>query len=286
MDERPQMHGKTCVITGATSGIGYETAKALAEQDASLVLVGRNEEKSIRTVDRLIDLSGNDKIEYLLADLSVQEEIRRLADNIRDRYQHLDVLVNNAGAIFFSRRESADGLEMTFALNHLGYFLLTNLLLDLLKQSAPSRIVNVASAAHQGASIDFDDLQKTKQYSAMKVYGQSKLANLLFTYELARRLQETRVTVNAMHPGFVGSNFGKSSTGLLGKLLMPVLHLFARSPRKGAETVVYLASSKEVEGVTGQYFIDKAPAESSAASHDTETAQRLWRVSEELTGLR
>jgi len=285
MNERVQMRGKTCVITGATSGIGYETAKALAAMGASLVLVGRNEQKSIRTVDRLTELTGNDNIEYLLADLSVQQDIRWLAGDIRERYQQVDVLINNAGAIFFSRKETADGLEMTFALNHLGYFLLTNLLLDVLKHSAPARIVNVASAAHQGASLDFEDLQRTGHYSAMNVYGQSKLANLLFTYELARRLQGTQVTVNAMHPGFVGSNFGKSS-GLLGKLLMPVLHLFARSPRKGAETVIYLASSTAVEGVTGQYFIDKEPAKSSPASYDTETAQKLWRVSEELTGLR
>ncbi|MEJ2051778.1 MAG: SDR family oxidoreductase, partial [Calditrichota bacterium] len=268
-----------------TSGIGYETAKSLAEMGASVVVIGRNKEKSIHTVEQLTQLTGNEGIEHLLADLSSQEEIRNLAKKIQERYDHLDVLVNNAGAIFFRRQETKDGLEMTFALNHLGYFLLTNLLLNLIEQSAPARIVNVASASHRGASINFDDLQSEQSYSAMKAYGQSKLANILFTYELARRLENSQVKVNALHPGFVGSNFGKNS-GWLGKAIMPFLHLFARSPEKGAETAVYLAASPEVDGITGQYFIDKKPADSSPASHNVKTAQKLWEVSEQLTGLR
>jgi len=275
---------KRCLVTGATSGIGKVTARDLAEQGASVVIVGRNQEKSKRTVEQIQQETGNAQVEYLLADLSIQEDIRHLAEKYTDRYDRLDILINNAGAIFFSRKETREGFEITFALNHLGYFLLTNLLLDLLRRSAPARIINVSSEAHRGASINFDDLQFEEKYSPMRVYGQSKLANILFTYELHRRLDNENLTVNALHPGFVASNFGRNA-GVLGKIMMPILHLFARSPKRGAQTSIYLASSPEVEGISGKYFIDKQPATSSEESYDLQIAARLWKISEELTGL-
>jgi NAD(P)-dependent dehydrogenase (short-subunit alcohol dehydrogenase family) len=214
----------------------------------------------------------------------VQAEVRKLADAFRERYQRLDVLVNNAGAIFMSRQVSRDGLEMTFALNHLGYFLLTNLLLDLLIASAPARVVNVSSGAHLGGKINFADLQLERSYTGFGAYSQSKLANVLFTYELARRLQGTGVTVNALHPGFVATNFGRSNGGLFDPLFRLIQRFGALTPEKGAETTVYLAVSPEVEGVTGKYFANCKPAASSALSNDETTARRLWEVSEQLTG--
>lgn len=284
LKSNPYMIDKQCLVTGATSGIGKVTARDLAAQGASVVIVGRNQEKSEHTVEQLRQETGNTQVEYLLADLSIQKEIRRLAEKYKDRYDRLDILINNAGAIFFSRQETQEGLEMSFALNHLGYFLLTNLLLDLLKRSAPVRIINVSSESHRGASINFDDLQCEEKYSPMRAYGQSKLANILFTYELDRRLENDNIIVNALHPGFVASNFGKNA-GLLGKIVMPVLHLFAKSPKRGAQTCIYLASSPEVEGVSGKYFIDRQPATSSEESYDPQIAARLWAISEELTGL-
>ncbi len=278
------MEDEICMVTGATSGIGAVTARALAEKGATVVIVGRNAEKSEATANLIQQQTGNPKVEYLLADLSVQEEIRRLAEQFKSRYPRLHVLVNNAGAFFMSRQLSADGLEMTFALNHLGYFLLTNLLLDILKASAPARIVNVSSHGHRGRKITFEDLQSQGRYAPMQAYGRSKLANLLFTYELARRLEGSGVTVNALHPGFVATNLA-ANNGWLVRLFLPLVHLFAISPEEGAQTAIYLATSPEVEGVTGKYFVDKKPVESSPESYDRETAARLWQVSVELTGL-
>jgi len=276
--------GKRCLITGATDGIGKVTAEALAGKGAEVVLVGRNQVKTKKTLDEIQERTQTSDIEYLIADLSNQDEIHRLVKDYKHRYDTLDVLINNAGAIFTSRQETEDGLEMTFALNHLGYFLLTNLLLDVIEQSTPARIINVASEAHRRSIIEFDDLQSEDNYAPRKVYGMSKLANILFTYELHRRLKNQDITVNTLHPGFVASNFGKN-TGFFGKILMSVLHLFARSPEKGAETIIYLASSRKVDGVSGKYFIDKKPAHSSDISYDQDIAKRLWTVSETLTGL-
>jgi NAD(P)-dependent dehydrogenase (short-subunit alcohol dehydrogenase family) len=278
------MKDEICMVTGATSGIGAVTARALAEKGATLVVVGRNAEKSEATVNHIRQQTGNPQVEYLVADLSVQTEVRQLAEQFKSRYRHLHVLVNNAGAFFLSRQLSADGLEMTFALNHLGYFLLTYLLLDVLKASAPARIVNVSSNGHRGMKINFEDLQSQGRYAAMGAYGQSKLANLLFTYELARRLEGSGVTANALHPGFVATNLA-ANNGWLARLFLPLVHLFAISPEEGAQTVIYLATSREVEGVTGKYFVDKKPVESSPESYDREAAMRLWQVSAELTGL-
>jgi NAD(P)-dependent dehydrogenase (short-subunit alcohol dehydrogenase family) len=277
--------GKVCLVTGATSGIGEVTARELAKQGATLVIVGRNRQKAEATIEEIKSRSGNENVEYLLADLSSQKEIRSLAQEFKSRHDRLDVLVNNAGAVFSEYGETEDGIERTFAVNHLNYFLLTNLLLDTLKAGAPSRIVNVASDAHQGAELDFDDLGAKQNYGLMRAYGRSKLANVMFTYELARRLEGTGVTANALHPGAVATNFGSNNTVWYARPLLALFRLFATTPEKGAETSVYLASSPEVEGVTGQYFANKKPVASSKASYDEETARRLWGVSEELTGL-
>jgi NAD(P)-dependent dehydrogenase (short-subunit alcohol dehydrogenase family) len=219
-------------------------------------------------------------VDYLLADLSSLNDIRRLAKEFKNRYPRLDVLVNNAGGLFLKREVSVDGIELTFALNHLAYFLLTNLLLDVLKANAPSRVVSVSSAAHIGARLDFADLQ----VSGWDGYKRSKLANLLFTYELARRLEGTRVTANALHPGLVASDFGANNRGLF-RLMKPVINLFAISNERGAQTSVYLASSPEVEGVTGQYCVRRKPVRSSETSYDRVAAARLWEVSAAMTGL-
>jgi NAD(P)-dependent dehydrogenase (short-subunit alcohol dehydrogenase family) len=220
----------------------------------------------------------------MVADLSAQQGVRQLAETFKGRHQRLDVLVNNAGAFFMSRRENVDGIEMTLALNHLGYFLLTNLLLDTLKASAPARIVNVSSAAHERAQIDFDALQGDGKYRGMQSYGQSKLANVLFTYELARRLEGTGVTVNALHPGLVATNFG-ANNGWFVSLIKRLVTVFSISAEEGAQTSIYLATSPEVEGVTGKYFVNQQPVPSSPASYDEATASRLWQVSAEMTAL-
>ena len=278
------MQGKICMVTGATSGIGLITARTLAQQGARVIVVGRDPERGATTVGRIVQETGNPRVDLLLADLSARAEVRRLAGEFQHRFARLDVLVNNAGALFTRRHLSADGIEMTFALNHLGYFLLTNLLLDTLKASPPARIVNVSSDAHRGARMNFSDLQGERRYGGWRTYSQSKLANLLFTYELARRLEGTGVTANAMHPGFVATGFSRNNRGLFG-LLMRVAQLTALSPEQGAETLIYLATSPEVEGVTGRYFVKKRPVESSMASYDRSAAQRLWQLSSELTGL-
>ena len=228
--------------------------------------------------------TANPSVDFLLADLSSQQEIRRLAGDFESRYSRLDVLVNNAGAIMLSRRESVDGIEMTLALNHLAYFLLTNLLLDTLKSSAPARIVNVSSNSHEGAILDFNDLQNRRRYRGFRAYSWSKLENILFSYELARRLEGTGVTVNALHPGLVGTNF-LANNGALGRLLKMVVGIAGMSPERGARTSIYLATSQEVETVTGRYFLQEHEVPSSVASYDEDAARRLWQASAELTGL-
>jgi len=284
MTDQWTIKGKKCLVTGATSGIGKVTARELASLGAHVIIVSRNEEKCKNTIREIQQDIGNRTLEYYVADLSVQQEIRDLVDRFAEQHDSLDALINNAGALFTSRKESTDGIEMTLALNHLNYFLLTNLLLEHLKNAPSARIINVASAAHHGATIDFEDLQKEEKYSGMNVYGQSKLANILFTYELDRRLQDEPITVNAMHPGFVGSNFGKNNGGLI-KLAMSVMHIFARSPEEGADTAIYLASSPKVQEVSGKYFMDKRQKRSSEESYNEQMAKRLWEVSAELTGL-
>jgi NAD(P)-dependent dehydrogenase (short-subunit alcohol dehydrogenase family) len=279
------MKGKTCMVTGATSGIGEVTARELARRGARVLIAARSAERCAATVERIRAETGATEVESLVADLSSQADLRRLAQQVRERCARLDVLVNNAGGMYLTRRESVDGIELTLALNHLSYFLLTNLLLPTITASAPGRIVNVASEAHQGGSIDFDDLQSERRYSGWRAYQQSKLANVLFTYELARVLDGTGVTVNTLHPGFVRTHFFRKWEGWIGWLVRSSAALVALTPEQGARTSIYLASSPDVANVTGQYFVKEKPARSSSRSHDQSTAQRLWRVSEELTGM-
>lgn len=278
------MRDKICLVTGATSGVGLVTAQALAQQGAMVLLVARNPDRGAATVKRIVQETGNPNVDVVLADLSSQSQIRQLAAAVQRRCAHLDVLVNNAGALFTQRRLSADGIEMTLALNHLGYFLLTNLLLDRLKASASARIVNVASNAHMGGRINFADLQGQHRYGGWRAYAQSKLANLLFTYELARRLDHTEVTANAVHPGFVATGFGRNNRGAFAWLIR-LAQFAALSPEQGAQTLIYLASSPEVQGVTGKYFVKKRAVTSSKASYDYSVARRLWDVSADFTGL-
>jgi NAD(P)-dependent dehydrogenase (short-subunit alcohol dehydrogenase family) len=278
------LRGQVCLVTGAASGIGAATARALARHGAAVVLVDRDAETGAATAGQIARETGNGAVEFLQADLSAQEEIRRLARRFESRHHRLDVLVNNAGAIFSRRQESVDGIEMTFALNYLGYFLLTNLLLDTLKASAPARIVNVSSRSHARARIDFDDLQSRSRYHGLRAYAHSKLAIVLFTYELARRLEGTGVTANALHPGLVATGFGMHHSGILG-LVMRLFRPAFISPEQGARTSIYLATSPEVEGVTGKYFVRCEAVPSSPASYDMDTARRLWQVSAAYTNL-
>jgi retinol dehydrogenase-12 len=278
------MQGKVCLVTGATSGIGLVASRELARQGAHMVLVGRDATRTAAAVAHIQEQTGSKEVETLLADLSSQEQVRQLARAFLERHQRLDVLINNAGAMWVERRLTADGLELTFALNHLAYFLLTYLLLDTLRACTPSRIINVSSGAHHGVDLPFDDLMGQKQYNGWRAYKQSKLANLLFTYELARRLEGTGVTVNALHPGWVATGFGKDN-GWKGRLLHFASGLFALSPEKGARTMVYLATAPEVADVSGRYFVREQARSSSAQSNDTAAARRLWEVSEQLTGL-
>jgi retinol dehydrogenase-12 len=278
------MQGKVCLVTGATSGIGLVTARELARQGAHVMLVGRNPVKTTTAVAQIQAETGNREVEALLADLSLQHQVHELARQLRERHPRLHVLVNNAGGMWLKRELTADGMEMTFAVNHLAYFLLTHLLLDTLHASAPARIVNVSSEAHRKASIDFDDLTGERSYSGWRQYCRSKLMNLLFTYELARRLAGTGVSVNALHPGWVATGFG-GNNGWKGRLLQMVARWFAISPEQGAQTVLYLATSPQVASVSGHYFIQEREVPSSQVSHDEAAARRLWQVSEELTGL-
>jgi retinol dehydrogenase 14 len=279
------MGEKVCMITGATSGIGKATAMELASMGASVVMVGRDLGRGEAALAEIKEQSANASVDLMLADLSSQQEIRRLADEFKETYPRLDVLVNNAGLFRSERITTADGLETTFAVNHLAYFLLTNLLLDTLKASAPSRIVNVSSGDHASGTIDFDDLQKEKGYKGAKAYSQSKLANVLFTHELARRLEGTGVSANCLHPGAgIRTNFGSGVSGVFGFMVRAMGPLM-KSPEKGAETSIHLASSPEVEGLSSRYFAKKAGARSSVVSHDERLARRLWEVSEDLTNL-
>jgi retinol dehydrogenase-12 len=278
------MDGKVCMVTGATSGIGKVTARELLRLGAKVVMVGRSQERCDITAEQFRKETGSELVDYLVADLSSQAEVRRLANNFLGRYDRLDVLVNNAGGFFMKRQESVDGIEMTFALNHLNYFLLTHLLLECVQASAPARIVNVSSNGHRGARINFDDLQGERIYSGWRAYAQSKLANVLHAYQLSRRLDAGRVTVNALHPGFVSTRLARNN-GLVFQLVMPLMRIIARSPEEGARTSVYLATSPQVQGVTGKYFEDSQVVPADPAADDEATAQGLWRVSMEMTGL-
>jgi NAD(P)-dependent dehydrogenase (short-subunit alcohol dehydrogenase family) len=282
------MHGKTVVITGGNSGIGLETAVALAQAGATVVITARDPERGKRAIDDIKARSGSNDVDLVVFDLGELASTRAGAAELLDRCPRIDVLVNNAGVVLTDRKVTGDGFESTFAVNHLGPFLLTNLLLDRIKASAPARIVNVSSTAHRGArrGMPFDDLQNEKRYSGMQVYSQSKLANILFTNELARRLAGTGVTVNTLHPGTVRTGYGRDgdTKGILAvgiKIAAP----FFLSAAKGADTSIYLASSPDVADVSGEYFIKRKVRKASAAARDEAAARRLWDVSEQLAGI-
>ncbi|MBW6474843.1 MAG: SDR family oxidoreductase [Anaerolineaceae bacterium] len=276
------MLNKLVMVTGATGGIGKETARALQQMGAHVVIVGRNPQKTADVVAEMKSQNpSGGEVDGLVADLSSLADIRRLAEEFKQKYDRLDVLVNNAGAYFNKREISVDGFEMTFALNHLGYFYLTNLLLDLIKSSAPARIVNVSSGAHAMGKINFDNLNAKGLFVGWTAYGTSKLMNILFTRELSRRLEGTRVTVNALHPGFVATNFGHNGNGI-GKWLIQLTQRSALTPEQGAQTSIYLASSPEVSGVSGAYFSESKIVQPSKAAQDDDLALRLWEVSEQL----
>ena len=285
----PDMQGKTVVVTGGNSGIGLETAEALAGMGARVIVTARNADKGRAAVAGIVQrLGGHAQLQLVVFDLADLTSVRRGAEEILEQAPRLDVLVNNAGIVLTERHETVDGFEATFGTNHLGPFLLTNLLLDRLRASAPSRIVNVASTAHNAArkGIPFDDLQSTRRYRGMRVYGESKLANILFTSELARRLAGSGVTANSLHPGTVRTGYGADgdAKGFLA-FGLKISRPFFLSPAKGARTSVYLASSPAVEGVTGEYFDKCKQAKTRRWAQDAQAAQRLWQVSEELVGL-
>ena len=282
---RGGMDGKVVLITGGTSGIGKATAIALAAMGANVTITGRNRERGEKAVKEVRRESGNEEVELILADLAVQAEVRRLAEEFRERHDRLDVLVNNAGLVISKRTETPDGMETQFATNHLAPFLLTNLLLDLLEKSAPSRIVTVSSEGHRWGKMDLGDLQSTKRYRGFPVYGMTKLANIMFTYELAERLRGTGVTANTLHPGGVSTNFGNNNNGVM-TLLFRAFKPFMRTPEQGADTVIYLASSPDVEGMTGKYLADRKIKVAADAAYDEGLQKKLWEKSEELTGLK
>ncbi|MCP4422375.1 MAG: SDR family oxidoreductase [Chloroflexi bacterium] len=277
------MQGKICLVTGATAGIGEATAHMLAQQGATVVGMGRNPAKNENSTRRIKEETGNPNVEYLLADLSSQKDIRAAVEQFKNRYNRLDVLINNAGATFGKRQESADGIEMTFALNHLGYFLLTNLLIDVLEASAPARVINVSSSLHKLGKINFNDIPFENKYSRSKAYRRSKLANIAFTYELARRYCHQEIAVNAMNPGLVATNVGKSAGGAAERIKGLVDKIAGLTPEEGAQTIIYLATSPEVAGVTGRYFVKEKSIPSSKISYDLAFNRQLWTLSEALT---
>jgi NAD(P)-dependent dehydrogenase (short-subunit alcohol dehydrogenase family) len=278
------MDGKNCVVTGASNGIGRETARVLASMGASVALIGRDTARGRKALE-MVRASAiyPDRISYFQADFSSLAEVRDLSRQLRVQYERIDRLINNAGAMFVRRQETADGFEMTFGVNHLAAFVLTANLLDRLKAGVPARIINVASDAHLRARLDFDDLQSTRSYSGIAAYGRSKLANIYFTRSLAARLEGSGIAVNCLHPGFVRSGFARNN-GLLGKMAMTLTSPFALSVRKGADTVIYLASSPDVAELTGRYFYQRKEAHVSAEALDDAASERLWRKSSEMTG--
>lgn len=279
------IEGKLCVITGATSGIGLAAAERLASLGARLLLVGRDKARGEAALARIHRAAPQAKAAIRYADLAGLDEMKRLAAEIAAAEPRIDVLINNAGAMFTERSVSMDGLERTFALNHLSYFVLANVLRERLAAAAPSRIVNVASDAHRGNRLDFDDLQAARHYRGFTVYGRSKLANILFTRELARRLAGGGITANCLHPGFVASRFGDNNGGLFGIGIGLAKRFAALRPEQGAETVVYLAASPEVAGKSGGYYEKCRERQPSAAAQDDAAARRLWLESARLAGL-
>ncbi len=279
------MAGKSVLVTGGTGGIGKATATGLAALGARVGITGRDPARTEAAAAGIRAAPGSPAVDAFAADMSVQAGVRRLAAQVLDTYPRLDVLVNNAGGFWAHRHVTPDGLERTFALNHLAPFLLTSLLLDRLTVSAPARIVTVSSGAHARGRIDFADLQGERNYSGQRAYSQSKLASVMFTYELARRLEGTGVTATVLHPGVVRTSFGAEDQAAYLAVMIRVARLFMKTPAQGAATPIYLASSPEVEGITGRYFVNRKPKTSSNASYDTTAAARLWQASIDLAGM-
>ena len=276
------MQNKICIITGANSGIGKATAIGLAKMNATIVMLCRDKERGESAQNEIIELTGNNNVDLFLCDLSSKKDIHNFAIEFKSKYQNLHVLINNAGVMLSKKDISVDGFEMNFAVNHLAPFLLTNLLLDILKKSAPSRIINVGSAAHRMGKIDFEDLQReNKKGRPMGLYGNSKLAMTLVSYEFSRMLENSNVTVNVVHPGLINTNLGRDRSSTSKRFAKK----FFKSPEIGAETSIFLASSPEVEGITGKYFAKKKAKSSSKISYNEEYAKRLWDISLEMTNL-
>ena len=283
LNDSRTLAGKICMVTGATTGIGKVTATALASLGAHIVITGRNFQKTKKSAHQIISETENKSVDCLIADYADLQQVRDLAAEFKSRYSRLDVLVNNVGAFFNTRKLTSDGVEMTFQVNHLSPFLLTNLLLENLQSGEPARIVNVSSDAHKQGNMDFDDLGFANGYFGMKAYGRSKLANILFTYELARRLKDSNVTVNALHPGHVATDIWKTNFPYIGPLLKWIMSFIALTPEEGADNSIYLASSPEIEGTTGKYFVKREAVESSPLSYNEKIAKRLWEISHSLT---
>ena len=282
---KENLQGKVCLITGATNGIGEEAAKQIALMGAEIVFIARSPAKAEELKQSLKSLTGRESIS-IIADLSSQEDVKRAASEFLSMNKPLNILLNNAGIMNTSRKETVDGLEEVFSVNHLAYYSFTLMLMNKLIESGPSRVVNVASGAHMFVKdMNFDDLQSEKEYKTMQVYGRSKLANILFTRELAERLEGKGVTVNCLHPGFVNTGIGSNNSPTLGRILMALARPFSRKIDKGAETSIYLCVSPEVENETGEYFYDCKKEKISAAASDKENATKLWEVSSKLTGI-
>lgn len=281
----PDLTGRTMLVTGGTNGIGLATATALASAGARVGIVGRDPDRALAAMASIRSGTANAELRVFVADVSSQQEVRRLAAEVRDAFDDLSVLVNNAGGYWAHRHLTVDGLEWTFAVNHLAPYLLTRLLVPLLVANAPARVVTVSSGAQAMGRIDLADLQGERRYSGQRAYNQSKLANVLFTYELARRLAGTGVTANALHPGVVRTGFGQQDPGRFMTLLTGVVAPFMKTPEQGARTSLHLATSPAVAGVTGSYFANAEPQRSSPLSYDEGLARTLWRVSADLVGL-
>ena len=281
------MHNKICLITGATSGIGKAVAFQLADLGASLILLSRNEKRGQKICAQIRGTNKNSQVKFYRVDISSMKEVRNVSEKIKKDFDHIDVLINNAGARFDKYLKNDEGIELTFATNHLGHFLLTLALIEMLKKSTQGRIINVSSPAHSRATEEFDDIEAPVNYDRRLAYGRSKLANLYFTYELSSRLKNTKITVNAVDPGGVATNFSRNN-GLLAltkHYLSYILQLKLISPQKAAETIVYLATSRELTETTGKYFFEKNEINSSSASYNKEAASKLWQLSLNLTGI-